>query len=132
MPIVYELDPNAALIRTRCIGAVSVEDVLSHFDTLEADPRATGARLDVLLDLTELTTLPESGQLREAASRIGRVEKLAFAAIAIVTASEALFGMLRMFEVFSERFFSATRVFRERAEADAWLLEKRTERALGA
>jgi len=44
-----------------------------------------------------------------------------FGAIAIVAASEAIFGMARVFETFTERHFSRTGVFRNREAAERWL-----------
>lgn len=43
-----------------------------HFDELEASPGRT-ERLDVLLDLTGVTSLPDTQQLRAVADRIERV-----------------------------------------------------------
>ncbi len=48
----------------------------------------------------------------------GRVK---FGACAIVAPRDAMFGMMRMFEVFAQKSFRATAVFRTLAEAEAWL-----------
>jgi hypothetical protein len=125
MPITYEIDVEHALVRTRCLGGVTLGEVFEHFAELRADPR-TPAHFDVLLDQRELTSVPESEQLRavagEAAGFGGR-ERLG--ACAIVASADVLFGMSRMFEVFAEPFFAATRVFRELAAAEAWLASQR-------
>jgi hypothetical protein len=128
MPVNYMIDSDRNMIRTSCRGNTTLAEVLAHFDELERDPvRPTHA--DVLLDLTEVTSLPDSNQTRAAANRIGRsTEILRYRACAIVVDREALYGMIRMFEVFSEKHFERTAVFRNRSDADVWLLSRVTER----
>jgi hypothetical protein len=124
MPVVYEIDKARGLIRTRCLGHVTFEEVIGHFPTLAQDPECP-PRLDVLLDLSEMTSLPDAPKLREVSAEIGKVrDRVRFGACAIVAPRDVLFGMLRMFEVYAEERFDATRVFREVAEAEAWLLEQ--------
>jgi hypothetical protein len=120
MPITYRIDAERGRIRTTGIGNVTLDDVLAHFDALECDPRCP-PHLDVLLDLTAQETLPKPEQLRSAAERVGAVTEPAFGLCAIVTSSESMFGLLRMFEVYSEPHFEQVRVFRDVAEAEAWL-----------
>ena len=122
MPVVYEIDQARGIIRTRCIGNVTLKEVIGHFPTLAQDPGCP-ARLDVLLDLSEMTALPEPDQLREISDGIGRVsDRVRFDACAIVAPSDVLYGLLRMFEVFAEKQFRTTRVSRDVGEAEAWLL----------
>jgi hypothetical protein len=122
MPVTYEIDAQRPLVRTRCTGAVTVAEVLAHFDELERDP-ARPERLDVILDLTGSTTLPESDQLRAVAARVGAVRAPRFGRVAIVAARDSMFGMARMFEVFAEAHFGASKVVRTLAEAERWLAE---------
>jgi hypothetical protein len=125
MPITYEFDAESGLARTRCRGAVTLAEVIDHFKELRTDPR-TPPRFDVLLDLREMTSVPESDQLRAVArqaAELGGRERLG--ACAIVASADILFGMSRMFEVFAEPYFGATRVFRELAAAETWLASLR-------
>ena len=125
VPVTYEISGDPGLIRTRCTGAVSFREVLDHFRALETDPSLPG-RLDVLLDLAETTSLPESDQLRSIAGRIEQLlGRVRWGACAIVAKRDALFGMSRMFEVFSGSSFVETKVFREVGEAEAWLTSTR-------
>ena len=126
MPVVYTLDLECSTVHTTCVGYVTLPEVIAHFDELECDPRRP-SRLHVLLDLSQITSLPESDQLRSVAERIGRVQNLVFGACAIVTHDDALYGMLRIFEVFTEPFFSATRVFRDLESAETWLQAARVD-----
>jgi hypothetical protein len=121
MPVRYEIDTVQRIIRTKCSGAVTLEDVIDHFRVLEKDPDCP-QHLDVLLDLTEQTLVPASENLRDVAREISRIRgKVQFGTCAIVACTDALFGMLRMFEVFTEPYFLRTRVFRTAREAEAWL-----------
>lgn len=121
MPVTYEIHLERNLIATRCLGETTLSEVLEHFDVLERD-RNRPAHLNVLLDLTEQTSLPTAPQILAAASRIGMAKWLIdFRACAIVVNRDALFGMLRMFEVFAHPHFERLRVFRDAEEAKAWL-----------
>ena len=127
MPVTYRIESVAQFIHTRCTGAVVLDEVRQHFVTLSQDP-ACPSRLDVLLDLSEMTTVPESGQLRIVAADIARIRsQVRFGSCAIVAPAEAIFGMSRMFEIFTEKYFAATHVFRSEAEATRWLEWRRRQ-----
>jgi hypothetical protein len=121
MPVTYEIDPAKNLIRTKCTGDVNPEEVAAHFRNLSQDPNRP-ARLNVLLDLTEETSLPETQDLREVSHQLrALLGSVQFGACAIITCNQALFGMMRMFEVLAHECFAVTQVFRTVAEAEAWL-----------
>jgi hypothetical protein len=125
MPVRYQIDKPNELIRTECIGDVTLEEVVNHFQVLTQDPLCPN-HLDVLLDLTEQTSLPESDQLREVTAAIRRVQRwVRFGACAIVAPTDALYGMLRMFQVFTEDLFREAQVFRSIGDAEAWLTARR-------
>jgi hypothetical protein len=121
MPVVYRIEGAKKVIHTQCIENVTFAEVLDHFKILVQDPQCPD-RLDVLLDLSETTSRPESYQLREVSYKIGSInDRVQFGACAIVAPNDVVFGMSRMFEVFAERWFRRIGVFRELAEAEAWL-----------
>jgi len=125
MPVKYRIDKILGVIYTRCTGLVKLEEVIGHFRELEQDPNCPD-RLDVLLDLTGQMTIPAKENLQEVAAAIWRVRhRVQFGACAIVARTDALFGMLRMFEVYAERYFDETCVFRTKVEAEAWLTSRR-------
>ena len=129
MPVTYEIDQARKIIRTRCVGDVTLDAVIEHFQLLTQDPDCPD-RLDVVLDLTEQAVLPTSGQLRAVSYEIGRVsDRIRFDACAIVARSDAMFGLARMFEVFAEGRFRATRVFRSLSDAEAWVLAEQSSPA---
>ncbi|HEX4440481.1 MAG TPA: hypothetical protein VH854_10455 [Thermoanaerobaculia bacterium] len=121
MPIAYRIDPELHRIFTSCSGNTTLHEVIAHFGELEIDPECP-AGADVLLDLSGMTSIPNVGQMRTAAERAGEAARtVRFGAIAVVAASEAIFGMARVFETFTERHFARSGVFRSREAAEKWL-----------
>jgi hypothetical protein len=121
VPITYEIDGGRRLIHTRCVGATTFAEVMDHFRALRSDPAVPG-RMNVLLDLSDQTSVPDSGQIKAVAVETGKLRDMVrWGALAVVAHSDVLFGMSRMLEVMAEPHFTTTRVFRERAPAEAWL-----------
>jgi hypothetical protein len=121
MAVTYQIDQAKCRIHTRCVGAVTLDEVQQHFADLVRDPECP-EHLDVLLDLSEITSLPTSSQLSAVTTEIARVRpRVQFDGCAIIASRDAVFGMARMFEVFAERYFRATRVFRAVDEGTRWL-----------
>jgi hypothetical protein len=121
MPVQYRIDHTKGIIRTRCIGEVTLEEVLSHFQELKSDPECP-PRLDALLDLSQCLSAANSAQLRTVSDAIASIrERVQFDACAIVGPTDLLFGVGRMFEVFAEERFRVTNVFRSVADAESWL-----------
>ena len=126
MPVVYEIDRENKIIRTRCIGPVTLAEVVDHFRTLVQDPNRPEC-LDVLLDLSEETSVPTKEELEEVTRALHNARsKVQFGSCAIIAVKDALFGMARMWEVFAERYFHGTYVFRSIPEAEAWLASHRS------
>jgi hypothetical protein len=121
MPVVYEIDREKHRIFTRCIGAVTLEEVLEHFSTLARDPDCP-EWLDVLLDLTGQTSLPTTGQLGAVATQMARVSpRVQFHNCAVIASEDAMFGMARVFGVLAESYFAAAHVFRSVEDGIKWL-----------
>jgi hypothetical protein len=124
MPVTYIIDPARRLIRTTCSGPVTLADVIDHFRTLNDDPACSG-QLDVLLDVSGADAVPESSELRVVNSEIAAIRrKVQFGMCVIVAKSDPMFGMMRVFGVFAEQAFRVFQVFREAAEAEAWLVSQ--------
>lgn len=95
MPITYEIDPPKHLIRTRCFGDVNPKEIAKHFRELAQDTERPEL-LNVLLDLTGETSVPETEDLREVTYHLKElVRGVRFGACAIVAYNEVLFGMIR-------------------------------------
>jgi DNA-binding response OmpR family regulator len=123
--ITYRIDANDRLIRTKCVGLVTFDQVIHHFRELERDPVCPD-RLDVLLDLRETTSLPESSQINTVCSEIARIrERVAFGVCAIVADEDELFGRMRVFEGLAQQYFRKISAFRVAAEAEKWLTFQR-------
>jgi hypothetical protein len=123
--VTYTIDANERLIRTLCSGFVTLNEVAAHFHELAGDP-ACPSYLDVLLDLQATDSLPRKGELQAVTVELARVRaKVRFGLCAIVVQRTVLFGMFRMFEVMAQDYFTAIRVFRVAAEAEAWLASQR-------
>jgi hypothetical protein len=121
MPVTYIIDGKAKLICTACSSPLTFADVLGHFKTLRDDPACVG-RLDVLLDVSEADAVPASNQLGAVATELAAVRaKVRFGRCAVAATRDAMFGMMRMFEVLAGRYFESIQVFRTVAEAEAWL-----------
>ena len=125
MPISYQIDRTAALIRTRCYGHVTLNEVLGHFRDLRQES-ALPKRLDVFLDLHEVTSRPTAEEIRVSSKEPGALQgTVTFGWCAIVVDRDALFGMARMWGILAEGSFAAVNVFRSTAEAEAWLEAQR-------
>ena len=120
MPIVYQIDAAENFIHTRLVGDITIGDSREHLRVLQADPICP-ASLNVLLDLTETTSVPDSEDLRVISDEIGLVRTIRFNACAIFTTDDHLFGMARMFVVFARNRFQAMHVFRTMSNARKWL-----------
>ena len=124
MPIKYNIDHERGLIRTVCSGYVTFAEVLEHFVNLRADASIPDG-LDVLLDLSEVTSVPGTEQLRNVAAETGKLRTIIrWGLLAIVSSQPLLFAMGRMFEAFAEAYFEEIRVFYRLEDAEAWLGSK--------
>ena len=121
MPVTYSIDATRHLIRTACTRPLTFGEVLEHFQELRDDPACSG-RLDVLLDVSGADRLPESNQIAAVSVALSAIrKKVQFGACGIVAPTDAMFGMMRIFEVQAGDYFNATRVFRKAADAEDWL-----------
>lgn len=126
MPVTYQIDPASRIIRTTCSSPLTLADVLGHFRALKQDPTCSGD-LDVLLDVSAADALPQTHQFPAITGEIAAIrDKVQFGACAIVATRDAMFGMMRIFEVLANPYFRAMGVFRGLVEAEAWLSEQRT------
>src|SRR6185369_10917183 len=118
--ITYAIDVPVALVVTRCVGHVTLAEVREHFQELaRAWPPVD--RLDVLLDLTDQTSLPTLRELEEVAKEVdARIGQRRFGRCAVVTKQD-LDKSMQMFEVLAGRLFDAIEIFRTPEAALLWL-----------
>jgi hypothetical protein len=122
MPVSYTIDVTRALITTRCFGHVTLAEVLEHFKDLARVWPPVDRRFDVLLDLTDQTSLPTLRDLEEVAKELDeQIGPWRFGRCAVVTERE-LHGSMQMFEVLVGRFFDAIEIFGTPLAALKWLM----------
>jgi hypothetical protein len=121
MPVTYTIDVARALIVTRCFGRVTLAEVQGHFQEL-ARVWPPVDRLNVLLDLTDQTSLPTLSELEEVAAELDeQIGPRQFGRCAVVTELE-LHVSMQMFEVLVGRLFDAIEIFRTPLAALEWLV----------
>src|SRR3954464_13499025 len=121
MPVLYEIDRDRALVRTTCAGFVTFDQVMAHFSALERDPRCRDL-MDVILDLRQVTSMPETSQLRQVAERIAAGEsRLRYGRLAIVAVEPERVGMGKLFVQFAQGRFVAATVVPTIEDAARWL-----------
>jgi hypothetical protein len=126
VPITYKIDDDKSVIRTNAVGRVTLHEVIDHFRTLERDPQRP-ERTDVFLDLSEVESLPSTSEISTVADELkGMRDKVRFNTCAILVSRDALFGMMRMFEMLAESSFRVTRTFRTATQAEAWLTSQQS------
>jgi hypothetical protein len=127
VPVTYRIDVARKVIRTVCSSPLTFAEVIGHFRTLQQDPECFGI-LDVLLDLREADLVPERGQVDAVTTELGAIRgKVHFGIFAVIAPNDAMYGMMRMFEVLASQHFRASRVFRTADEAEAWLAAQRSK-----
>lgn len=118
MPVSYTIDRDRGVVFTTVTGPVSVADMLAHFKELGAD-RVYQPHFDGLSDFTESTLQQATGEdLRRLALALPLT---APARRALVVGSDLHFAFGRMVEMNRSTPGIETRVFRSRADAEAWL-----------
>jgi hypothetical protein len=101
-------------------GPVTLAALTALIDRLEAVAAADpGAR--ILLDESEMTLVGiGAAEVQRLASRLQDTEHLRHARVAVVAPDSTIFGISRMGIAYAEAG-RTIRIFRERAEAEAWL-----------
>jgi hypothetical protein len=121
MPVRYAIDLDQRVIRTRCIGETTFGEVLAHFAELRSNP-ALPQPLDVRLDFTEMTSVPRLDQIECVAETTASLTPmLRWGAMAIVVNDSFAHNVSRIYEALVKHYFQEVRIFRDSAEADAWL-----------
>jgi hypothetical protein len=126
VPVTYKIDANKKTVRTKCVGLVTLQEVVDHFRILEQDPDCPDI-LDVFLDLSEMDSLPETREISTVINEVKRIRgQVRFGACAILDSRDALIGMMRVFEAMAEECFRVTCTFRVANEAEAWLVSQQS------
>jgi hypothetical protein len=119
LPLEYAIDRARRVVRVRGHGVLRDEDLLSFQDRLREDAQFEPG-LDQIHDYREIRELAVSAEgIRAAAERRPKFE--APVRRAVVVASDAAYGLARVFQTRREGTGGEVRVFRAWDEALAWL-----------
>ena len=122
MAISVEADGARRLLVATVSGEVTFPDLLEFFATARS---GEGHDWPMLVDITGATTEIGSAKMQRVADHVGKVVARDGhrASAAIFAPTDVSFGMARMYQTLCEsRGIDVIRVFRVRAEAEAWLL----------
>jgi hypothetical protein len=121
MPITFVIDPSKRAVYTTVTGALLEADPIQYLSDLLTHPDYTPG-LSALVVCREV----EAGQYSAAAvRRLARFTRdaesqLAGSRVAIVADQPLVYGLARMYQLLREAPYQL-QVFRERAQAEAWL-----------
>ncbi len=121
MPVEYDIDKELNMLFSKALGRLVDSDLIEHQRLITNDP-AFVPDLHQLFDLREVTDVALTTEgIRLLASRnpFGVGAKRAFI---VAPGAMVVFGMLRMFQIFTDEFHDELRVqFDHIGEARSWL-----------
>ena len=121
MPITATLDGFAYVIRFVLSGTLTLPEMTAAVDAVVKEVGSDGG-YDVLSDHRALDTPATVAQLEGLVEYLRRRAKVIHGRkFAVVTASAASFGMMRMLSVLAQRIPMEVAVFQDIAEAEEWL-----------
>jgi hypothetical protein len=112
------IDPARRLVITRVWGAATEEEIFEHGQRLRSDPQFDPSYRQ-LADMSEVTEVRVSSSALETMAR-GQLFTPGTQR-AFVGSSDAVFGMLRKYELHAESVGQKVSVFRNRKAAEDWL-----------
>ncbi|MGH7650281.1 MAG: hypothetical protein ACREMS_00410 [Gemmatimonadaceae bacterium] len=118
MPATYTIDRERQLVMSRIWGPATEAEVLDHNQQLKTDPlfdptfRQFADMTDVTEILVSTDTIEQTAHDTFFAPGVRR---------AFVAKEDACYGMARMYALYAESLGQLVHVFREAAEAEAWL-----------
>lgn len=123
MPMTYTIDREAGVVRLRCWGVLSNDEMLDCVERMHADPaRASG--MPSLVDCREIEDMRVTPAGMQAAANIEQV--LADPAqepwaIAVIAPQDEVFWLGRLYEALRAGSPATVRVFRSADDADDWM-----------
>ena len=128
MPIEYRIDPERRIVLATARGVLTADDLFSYQRSVWSASGLAG--FDELVDLGGVTDVPQLSALRarDLAVVAARMDDPAVATrLAIVAPADFAYGLARMYATHretQEHGRKQVRVFRDMAEAVAWLEER--------
>lgn len=109
------------IVFTTMEATLSLDDVRAYLVTVLADP-AYQPGMPSLVDCRKVTALLSPAELRAIAADIGSTTAAPVTGrCAVLAASDVVFGLVRMYEAYSEGAPIEVRAFRDYDQAMAWL-----------
>lgn len=122
MPVRYEIDGEAGLVRIELSAAVTSAEILDYYSVLAAEA-AIGRGLAILADCRRVTSVPAFAELSSiAAGRRRPPADLYPTRVGVVVAAGWLFGIIRQFAALIERTGLIVVPFYCAEEAERWLV----------
>ena len=127
MPASYYIDAARSILCVEHVGETEPAQVYSVIDRMLADPRVRPG-LQVVSDHSRETTISTiAGALDTLPRVIEFLDRMGSFRLAIVATRSVQIGMVHFSAVYARRRGIEMRAFRDRKEAEAWLLEERPE-----
>jgi len=121
MGVTYCYDSAKNRIETTCAGKVQFVDVVNHFHLLGVDAEIR-PEADVLLDLTTMTSSPETFELETMNEALVRVAtRRSLRRCAVLFDGDGSHDVAERFSDMAGAQFVSVRLFGDREEASAWL-----------
>jgi hypothetical protein len=117
MPFSFHVDENARVFHIQAIGEVNDSELMELSDRLQHEV-AFVAGYPILCDCSKLTAVLISSNLIGSLARAAR-SRTNF--VAIIASRPVVFGLARMYQMFSDPEDARIRVFSRAEEATAWL-----------
>jgi hypothetical protein len=119
MPLTFSIDARERIIRSHGTGVLTTADLYEYFAATRAHPQFDPS-MNRLMDLTEITQLPSSDDVRAMAAFARTKAPVDSARMAIIASSDLAFGVSMMFKAFVG-YGDRLLVVRDEAEAVRWL-----------
>ena len=128
MPFSFHPDERTGILHTRAFGTITDAEMVDLLDRLSHEPSfVTG--WPTISDCSAVTAVLISSSLIESFAKSARTRhNLA----AIIAPNPVVFGLSRMYQIFSDPADKRIHVFSNAREAKAWLREQMKEAALHA
>jgi len=128
MPIRVTIEKDKGLIQTAASGRVTGDDLIDYYGRLRRHPDFR-SNLNEIFDTTLVEAIDVtaddirrlSGVTEEFTKRGSPVK------VAVVAPGDLPFGLSRMYELLQSQSMNVLKVFRERAAAEAWMVEPAAE-----
>lgn len=121
MPIAAAIDTYARTVRLVVTGTLTLSELTGAIDAIVAEVGDEGG-YDLLSDHRQIATPVTVAQLERLIEHLRlKAKPLHGRRFAVVTATSASFGMMRMLQVLAERIPITVAVFQDLSEAESWL-----------